>query len=126
MHLNDESQSKNAQNVNERLHVPIKIIKEAHSNSELFKTKHTKSFLDNELDIIIKNNFGGLIESIKKSIKKKEKIAIEKQRLDIIKSEWNDAAFVLDRFLFYFFTLTIITISVVMYLNSLAIFGQEK
>ena len=71
-----------------------------------------------ELDRIFNENFSDLMTSIKNTVDKRELILLESERKQSIKNEWSDAALILDRLFFYFFTTSTIAISLVMYLNS--------
>jgi hypothetical protein len=72
----------------------------------------------NEFDRIFNENFFDLMNSINNTAAKREIRLLETERKEFIKNEWSDAAQILDRLFFYFFTITTIAFSLVMYLNS--------
>jgi hypothetical protein len=70
------------------------------------------------LDIIIKKNFGEIIDIIKNTIKQSEMRLIKMERREIIQNEWSDIAMILDRLLCFFFTVSTILTCLIIFLNS--------
>ena len=71
-----------------------------------------------ELDKLLTKQFNPLIECVLKQINKNEKRLEEKQRLELIQSEWSDVAMIFDHLLCYFFCILTLASCLLIFFNS--------
>lgn len=101
------------------------LIQECNNINSEFLNKNLACSSNENLDGAFQSVFSDFIKNVKSHISKIEQLEVLKERKEVMKTEWTDAAIVLDRLLFYIFTFIIITISFVIYLNSPNRFGVE-
>ena len=80
--------------------------------------KKSSSLQHDYLDVIIKKNFGEIIQLAKHTIKQGEMRLREMDRREIIQNEWSDIAMILDRLLCLFFSFSTIITCLIIFLNS--------